>query len=126
MMGRALLVAAGGALGASVRYLLGELLYRERVPAFPYATFLINVSGCFAIGFLAVVFDERGMAGAGARAFWIVGLLGGYTTFSSFGYETMSLWRDGNGLAVLANVAGQVVLGLTAVGLGAAAARATL
>jgi fluoride exporter len=123
---RTLLAAAGGALGAALRFLIGEWLYGDRVPSFPYATFLINVTGCFAIGFLAVAFDERAMLGPGARIFWIVGVLGGYTTFSSFGYETLTLLRAGGHLAAIVNVAGQLILGLAGVALGAAAARAWL
>jgi fluoride exporter len=126
MLGRTLLVGGGGAIGASLRYLLGGLVYRYLPETFPYATFLINVTGCFAIGFLAVLFDERAVLGPGARVFWIIGVLGGYTTFSSFGYETMVLMKDGSQVAALTNVLGQVVLGLTAVWLGAVSARALL
>jgi fluoride exporter len=125
-MMRTLLAASGGAVGAGLRYLIGEWLYGAQAPAFPYATFLINVTGCVAIGFLAVVFDERGVSSPEARVFWIAGVLGGYTTFSSFGYETVSLLRDGSSLAALANVLGQVALGLVGVVVGAAAARAVL
>ena len=122
MAARALLVGAGGFIGASARYLLGGLIYRFLPSQFPYATVFINVSGCFGIGFLAALVDQ-GLAGPGARLFWMIGVLGGYTTFSTFGYETMTLARDGSYLLAAANVAGQVFLGLLAVWCGAVVAR---
>lgn len=118
-----LLVGAGGGLGAVLRFLAGGLVHRFLPASFPYGTFLINVSGCFGIGFLAGLVEERFLLGPGARLFWMVGVLGGYTTFSTFGYETLVLLRGGSQAAALANAAGQVVLGLTAVAAGTVAAR---
>ena len=122
-MGRALLVGAGGFLGAMARYALGGLIHRWAPLTFPYETFVINVSGCLAIGFLAVLADERFVLGPAGRLFWMAGILGGYTTFSAFGYETAVLLRASRPLAVAVNVMGQVLLGLVAVLLGAALAR---
>ena len=122
-MGRALLVGAGGFLGAMARYALGGLIHRWAPLTFPYGTFVINVSGCLAIGFLAVLADERLVLGPAGRLFWMAGILGGYTTFSAFGYETAVLLRASRPLAVAVNVMGQVLLGLVAVLLGAALAR---
>ena len=121
---RALLVGAGGFVGAAARYLLGGAIHRWFPTPFPAGTFVINVSGCFAIGFLAVLADERLALGPEARLFWTAGVLGGYTTFSAFGVETMTLARDGNPALAAANVVGQITLGLLAVWLGASAARA--
>ncbi len=118
-----LLVGAGGGLGAMLRFLAGGFVHRFLPASFPYGTFLINVSGCFGIGFLAGLVEERFLLGPGARLFWMVGVLGGYTTFSTFGYETLVLLRGGSQAAALANAAGQVVLGLTAVAAGTVAAR---
>jgi CrcB protein len=120
---RTLVVGAGGFLGASARYALGGLVYRLASPSFPWATLLVNVSGCFAIGLLAVLAGERGPVGPTGRLFWMVGVLGGYTTFSSFGYETLSLAREGSYTLAAASAVGQVVLGLTAVWAGAVVAR---
>jgi len=120
---RALVVGAGGFLGASLRYVLGGLVHRVVAPEFPWATFLINVCGCFLIGVLAILAEERGPIGPGGRLFWLVGVLGGFTTFSTFGYETLSLAREGSHGLALANAAGQVVLGLVAVWAGVAVAR---
>jgi CrcB protein len=120
---RVLAVGAGGFVGAIARYLLGAAVQRALVSPFPWATFVVNATGCFAIGFLAVVADERFAIGPEARLFWIAGVLGGYTTFSTFGYETVLLARAGShGLAV-ANAVGQVVVGLLAVWAGALVAR---
>ena len=120
---RALVVGAGGFVGASLRYLLGGLVHRVVAPEFPWATFLINVSGCFVIGVLAMLAEGRGGLGPSARLFWLVGVLGGYTTFSTFGYETLTLAREGSHGLALANAAGQVVLGLVAVWAGVVVAR---
>jgi CrcB protein len=123
LIARTLVVGAGGFLGAAARYVLGGLLYRWLPATFPGATFVINVTGCFGIGFLAVMVEERMVLGPGARLFLMVGILGGYTTFSTFGYETIALLRESSFAAAAFNVLGQVALGLVAVWAGAAAAR---
>ena len=123
MIARTLLVGIGGFLGASARYLLGGAIYRWLPATFPWATLVINVTGCFGIGFLAVLVEERMLLGPGARLFLMVGILGGYTTFSTFGYETIALVRESSFAAAAVNVLGQVALGLVAVWAGAAAAR---
>ena len=120
---RTLLVGAGGFVGASLRYALGGLVHRALPPEFPWATFLVNVSGCFVIGFLAILTEERGPIGGTGRLFLMVGVLGGYTTFSTFGYETLSLAREGSHGLAAANAAGQVLLGLGAVWAGMVVAR---
>ncbi|HEY2943495.1 MAG TPA: fluoride efflux transporter CrcB [Vicinamibacteria bacterium] len=123
MITRTLVVGAGGFLGASARYVLGGLVYRWLPATFPWATLVINVTGCFGIGFLAVMVEERMVLGPSARLFLMVGILGGYTTFSTFGYETIALLRESSFAAAALNVLGQVALGLVAVAAGAAAAR---
>jgi CrcB protein len=115
---RTLLVGAGGFVGATLRYALGGLVSRVVSPEFPWATVLVNVSGCFAIGLLAVLTEERGPIGPAGRLFLMVGVLGGYTTFSTFGYETLSLMREGSHALAVANAFGQLLLGLAAVGAG--------
>jgi CrcB protein len=122
-LGRTLIVGVGGFLGAALRYLLGALLYRLAPSTFPYATMVVNVSGCFVIGLLAALAEQRLLLGPTSRLFWLVGVLGGYTTFSTFGWETFALAHEGSGTAALLNVAGQVLLGLAAVWLGVATAR---
>jgi len=113
---KVLLVGCGGFLGAVARYLLGGAVHRlVQAPVFPFGTLVVNVSGCLAIGFLGGLADERGALSPGVRVFLLIGVLGGYTTFSSFGYETFQLVRDGEMLPAVANVLLQVVTGLAAV-----------
>lgn len=85
---------------------------------FPFGTLAVNVLGCAAIGFLAELADHRGAISGETRAFLIVGILGGFTTFSAFGNETMNLLRDGELLLACGNIVGHTVLGLAAVWLG--------
>ena len=123
MIARTLVVGMGGFLGASARYLLGGAIYRWLPATFPWATFVINVTGCFGIGFVVGLAEERMVLGPTTRLFLTVGVLGGYTTFSSFGYETMVLMREGSFGSAAFNVIAQVALGLLAVGAGTATAR---
>jgi fluoride exporter len=111
-----LLVLLGGALGTGLRYGLSTLITSVfRQPEYPYGTFIINVTGSFAIGILASLFAARPWASDVARAALMTGVLGGYTTFSSFSLETYTLLQDGRaGLAIL-YVAASVLLGLGAV-----------
>jgi CrcB protein len=107
------------------RYLGAGLVHRFLPATFPYGTFLVNLSGCFAIGALAAWLNQ-GLLRAGTRLFLMVGLLGGFTTFSSSGYETLTLARDGSYLLAGLNVVGQVVLGLACVWAGSAIAEILL
>lgn len=118
-MAKIVLVLLGGAFGTGIRYLLSSLIYSKvKQPTFPYANLVINVSGSFLIGILAELFEARVLVAPVARIALLTGVLGGYTTFSSFTFETVSLLRDGQiGLATL-NVSLSVVLGLAAVWLG--------
>jgi fluoride exporter len=93
------------------------LLGREK-PTFPYANFIINVSGSFIIGILAELFEARVLISPTMRAALLTGVLGGYTTFSSFSLETFSLLRDGEMWLALVNALGSVLLGLVAVWMG--------
>ena len=118
-----LLVGTGGFAGAVLRYAAGLLAQRWLPAGFPFGTFVVNVTGCFAMGVLAAWFDRQG-AGPGVRLLVLTGLLGGYTTFSAFAFETLALARGGSVAAAVVNAAGQVLAGLCAVALGAALARA--
>lgn len=109
-----LLVAVGGAIGAAVRYLIGAWVMARLGPDFPWGTFIINVSGTFLIG-VVLALVQGGVLPSGARLFVAVGILGGYTTFSTYGYETMGLISDGDLRGALLNALGQVLAGLAAV-----------
>ena len=119
-----LLVGSGGFLGSVLRYLLGGWVY-DALPGipFPLGTLVVNVTGCLAIGLAAGLFEVRQAFGPEARLFLMIGVLGGYTTFSSFAYETLALARDAELLRAFANVALQTVLGLAAAWLGYALIR---
>ena len=123
-MGRMLLVGLGGFIGSALRYGLGGWLARLRSGwSFPIETLVINVSGCLVIGLLAGLAETRGVFTGSTRAFLFIGVLGGYTTFSTFGYESFQLVRDGQlGTAAL-SVGLQVTAGLAAVWAGDALAR---
>jgi fluoride exporter len=120
-----LLVAVGGALGATARYGLGGLVHRYMSPHFPYGTFVVNVSGCLAFGMLAGVAEQRSVLGPQARAFLLIGVLGGFTTFSSFTFESFQLLRDAEYARASLNIVGQVLVGLIALWVGFVVARLT-
>jgi fluoride exporter len=116
---KVVLVLLGGALGTGCRYWLSTFVYSVvQKPSFPYANFIINVSGSFIIGILAELFEARDLVSPTMRAALLTGVLGGYTTFSSFLLETFSLLRDGEIWLALVNAVGIVLLGLVAVWMG--------
>ncbi len=82
--------------------------------AFPYGTLVVNTSGCLAIGFLGALADQKFLLGPEARLFWMIGLLGAFTTFSALIYESWRLAQGGQMLLAGVNIAGSVVLGLAA------------
>lgn len=114
-----LLVGLGGFLGSIARYKLGEfILHLSSQDRFPLGTLSVNVLGCLIVGVLAGTAERYEVLGADARLFLFTGLLGGFTTFSAFGLETVHLIRRGDlGFAVL-YAGGSVVLGIAAVWLG--------
>ena len=115
----AALVGSGGFVGAICRYGLSGLVQRNAVlSAFPYGTLAVNLLGCLLIGLAVGLVDSRQMFGPEFRLFTLIGLLGGFTTYSTFGYETFALLRDADYLRALANVTIHVVLGLALVWLG--------
>jgi CrcB protein len=109
---RLLVLAIGGAIGTLARYGLNGVI-AARAPTFPLGTMIVNITGCFAIGLLAALSLRSEW-----RLFLMVGLCGGYTTFSSFGLQTLDLARDSEWLFVAGNVLGSNALGLLAVYLG--------
>ena len=122
-MNKTLLIGVGGFVGAVLRYAVSG--YVQRIAnsiEFPYGTLVVNLSGCFIIGVLSQLADARGMFTSESRAFMFVGVLGAYTTFSTFSNETMAFLRDGETLPALTNVGAHVVLGLGAVWAGRAVA----
>jgi CrcB protein len=109
-----LAVFLGGGLGAVGRYGVQGFVYRIFPLLFPLGTFLVNVSGSFLIGFLMVASEERFLVNPSVRLFLTIGILGGYTTFSSFSYETIALLRDGQLLYGGLNILGSLICCLAA------------
>lgn len=97
-------VFLGGGIGSALRYWLSGSVYRFAKPTFPYGTLVVNVSGCFLIGFLMAVFEERFVVQPLLRLFLTIGILGGFTTFSTFSFETVELLREGSTISGLINV----------------------
>jgi CrcB protein len=123
MLKQAIIVALGGALGSVARYKLGGfVLHHTQTWNFPVSTLCVNLLGCFAIGALAALVEHHDLFSISARSFVFTGVLGGFTTFSAFGYESAFLLRRGMtnlaiayaALSVVCAVAG-VLLGLKAV-----------
>jgi len=114
-----LMVAAGGAVGSVLRYLVSGLAQRASgVDWFPLGTLGVNLLGCLAIGFLGGLVENREVFSPTTRTLLFIGVLGGFTTFSTFGFETFALLRDRQTLYAVVNVTAQVLGGLFAVWLG--------
>ncbi len=122
-MVHAALVGIGGFLGALARYGLSGLVHRyPAAGGFPYGTLVVNLLGCLLIGVLAGLMEARQVLSPELRVFTLIGVLGGFTTFSTFGYETFMLLRDAEYVRVTVNVGSHVIAGLALVWLGYALA----
>jgi CrcB protein len=114
-----LLVGTGGAIGSICRYLLGGWVYTAMgKPEFPFGTFVVNMIGCLLIGLFNEYAEARQLVAAHFRLLMVVGFLGGFTTFSSFGYETVELIREGEPAYAAINAIAQVVIGVCGCALG--------
>lgn len=112
-------IAGGSALGGLLRYWATGLAARVAGDGFPWGTLLVNATGSFLIGLLAAVAaDDRLAVGAETRQFLMIGVLGGFTTFSSFSLDTLALFQEGEWIRAGANVLGSVLLCLAGVWLG--------
>jgi CrcB protein len=122
-MTRYLLVMLGAALGGLARYVIGTAVMQRFTGRFPLGTLVVNVTGCFLIGILLPLLTERGAPRPNLRLLLVVGVLGGYTTFSSFAWESFQAVDEGSRWIGFANVALSVILGYLAVWCGALLAR---
>ncbi|MFI5288531.1 MAG: fluoride efflux transporter CrcB [Polyangia bacterium] len=122
-LGALLLVGAGGFLGAITRYVVGTGVSHRWGASWPYGTFLINITGCFAIAFFLTLVSERITVSPNWRYFFPTGFVGAYTTFSTFEYETLRLVEDGAWVRALSYVVSSVIVGFVAVLLAAWLAR---
>jgi CrcB protein len=105
-------VAIGGAIGSVSRYVLSTAILRISGSLFPLGTFAVNLAGCIAFGAVIGAAEQRFILTPEARAFLLVGVLGGFTTFSSYVFESVALLQDGQFAIATLNIAGQVVTGL--------------
>jgi CrcB protein len=113
-----LYVALGGALGSVARYLLSIAVHRYTAAGFPYGTFTVNIVGCAAFGLIIGFAEHRIDLTPAVRAFFLVGILGGFTTFSAFTFDTLELLRTAAFFRAAFNVLGQITFGLAALWLG--------
>ena len=105
-------VAIGGAIGSVARFVLSTVILRLSGSLFPVGTFAVNLAGCIAFGAIVGAAEQRVVLTPNARAFLLVGVLGGFTTFSSYAFESFALLQDGQYAAAALNLIGQVVAGL--------------
>ena len=121
---RFLIVLAGGGLGSLARYSVGLWVVNTFGSSFPLGTVLVNVTGSFLIGLIATLADESGAIGSQARLFLVVGILGGFTTFSSFSLEAWRLAEEGAAIRAILYVCLNLLLGGAAAIAGVLLARA--
>jgi len=118
-----LLIAMGGAAGSLARYAAGTAIMTRFASRFPLGTLIVNVTGCFLIGLLMTLLTERFSPGTNWRPLLVIGFLGGYTTFSSFEWESYAAIRGGSVWIGMVNLIASVAFGYAAVWLGALVAR---
>lgn len=114
----------GGTLGTLARYILAGVVYRFYGTDFPYGTLVVNLVGCFLIGFFVVLSETKFLLGPNARVLLMIGFCGAFTTFSTYILESANLIRDGETLRALLNLVGSVVLGFVFFRLGILAGEA--
>ena len=118
-MFKLLIIGTGGFLGSILRYLVSGAVYKIIGKSlFPYGTLAVNLLGCFFIGFLSGVSETRQLFNPEIRLFIFIGFFGGFTTFSTFGYEVFSFAHNGETLSSLVNILLHLIFGLGAVWLG--------
>ena len=118
-LGQIAVVGLGGALGSAARFAVSGWVQRLVADGtFPYGTLAVNVAGCLAIGFLGGLMEGRQVLGPTLRLFLLLGVLGGFTTFSTFAFETLGLAHGSEYLRAAANASAHLALGLGAAWLG--------
>jgi CrcB protein len=109
-----LIAGIGGFIGSACRFWFSSVTYRLLGQEFPYGTLVVNVLGCLLIGFLMTLFDNRFLVNPSLRIFLTVGILGGFTTFSTFSFETVSLLKEGSFLIAGTNIVSSLLICLAA------------
>ncbi len=115
---KSLVVFIGGGIGSLLRYLMSGWVYSLMGAGFPYGTFAVNILGSLVIGFFLTVAEDRFLVSPDFRVFVAIGIIGGFTTFSTFTYETLGLFRDGSFLLGAANIVLSLTVALLAAWLG--------
>ena len=113
-----LLIAFGGGIGSALRYLTSVVVQKYYANVFPLATLLTNVLGCFIIGILMGLFEKNQVVTSDLKWLFVTGFCGGYTTFSTFGYENISLFQNNNSALAFLYIGGSVFMELFAVWMG--------
>lgn len=125
-MTKYLIIALGGAIGSVLRFWAGAYVSTRMGTRFPYGTFVINITASFLIGLIMTILAERTHLSPIWRYLFVIGFLGGYSTFSSFEYETFQVFQDGEFLIAGLNVALSVGIGFIAVWIGAITGRSLI
>jgi len=118
MTGKLMMLVIGGSVGTVARYVLSGVVYQFWGTRFPYGTLIVNLFGCFLVGTLVVITEDRFLMSPNFRILLLVGFCGAFTTFSTFILETAHLIRDGQSLLALGNVLLSVVIGFVCLKLG--------
>jgi len=118
MLKTILYIAIGGALGSVLRYLTSMLVNKYWANHFPMATFITNVLGCFLIGLIIGILEKNNLATSNLKWFLVTGFCGGYTTFSAFGMENVTLFQNNNTFLAFTYIGFSIIIGIFAVWLG--------
>ncbi len=115
---KAAIIFVGGGIGSVLRYAMSGWVYAIMGADFPYGTFAVNIIGSFVIAFFLTIADDRFLVSLNLKAFIAIGILGGFTTFSTFTYETLELFKNGSYITAATNIVGSIVVALLAAWLG--------
>lgn len=117
-MAKLLIIGLGGFIGAIGRYLITQYFFQSSTSDFPLGTFIVNIIGCLILGMFMYYAQNSAVFSANMRMFVAIGILGAFTTFSTFSYETVALFNAQKVMLALANIVGSILLGIFSIWLG--------